>query len=159
MKRKFDIYLAGAMHGRTVGEVLAERSRAKLFCEFYGLSYYDPAEDEGLQNLPLDHIIDMKPDLHRMAGYVTKDELNLSKCRSILVLTGDRSSSGTGWEMGMSFWKLKIPISIVAPNMVRGKLVNFTTIKVDYISLTTEGAVACLADYLEGVNALSRRSY
>lgn len=140
-RKRYDVYLAGAMHGRPVGEVLAERSRAKFFCDYYGVTYYDPAEDEGLQFLPLSHIIDVKPDMERMEHYVKKDELNLSRCRALLVLTGDRASSGTLWEMGMAFWHLKIPIVAVAPKMSRGKLVNFTTVKADFIFATQEAAV------------------
>lgn len=145
---KWDCYIAGSMHFRPVGEVRAERARARQFCDLYDITYYDPSLDEGLEHLPQGHIIDGKPDLERMRHYVHKDELNLGKCRALLVLTGDRASSGTLWEMGMAFWELKIPIFIVAPKMAKLELVNFTTIKADFICATQEEAVSLLANYL-----------
>lgn len=145
MIKRYDVYLALGMHGRTVGEVLLQTSLAKSFCTQYGLSYYSPADDEGLEGLPLSHIIDLKPNMATMCGYVEKDEKHLSQCRSLLVLTGDKCSSGTMWEQALAFYKLKIPIILVAPKMAQGKLVNFTTVKADFITHTQEEAIQLIA--------------
>ena len=150
MKYKFDVYVALAMHGRKVGDILVQTFLAKAFCKKYGLSAYFPSEDEGLDKLDRDSLIDSKPDLDKMKWYVSKDDKNLDKCQTLLVLTGDNSSSGTGWEQGRMFYKHKRPIILVAPRMFYGKLTNFTTIKSSYIRPTIEEAVHCIANILRG---------
>lgn len=158
MKFKWDVYLAGAMHGRRVGDVLMERTLAKAFCKLYGLTYYCPAEDEGLNLLPRDAIIDLKPNLERMKWYVEKDDRHLDQCRVLLVLTGDRASSGTAWEMARMFYKCKRPIILVAPKMDRGELTNFTTIKSERIRPTQELAIHSIHQYLYGGKPTCRTS-
>lgn len=135
---KFDLYIAGSMHGRLGKEVLAERSAAKLACKLQGLSYYDPAEDE---NIAPNKIIDLKPNLRRMKWFVSKDDYHVDRSRILLVLTGDKSSSGTSWEMGRMFYRCRRPIVVVAPKMYHHLLTNFTTIKVTKICETVDEAV------------------
>lgn len=147
-RKTFDLYIAGAMHNRPVGEVVAEREKARNYCEMYDLSYYDPSLDEGLEHLAQDALIDAKPDLALMQHYVHKDETNLEKCRALLVLTGDKSSAGTAWEMAKAYYDLNIPIFLIAPKMARLELVNFTTIKADFVCATQEEAISLLANYL-----------
>lgn len=148
MQRKYDVYLAGAMHTRPVGEVVAERERARNYCDMYEVTYYDPSLDEGLERLEPGSLIDAKPNIELMQHYVHKDEENLEKCKAILVLTGDKSSAGVGWELAKAYYELGIPIFLVAPKMATGQLVNFTTIKADFICETQEEAVSLLANYL-----------
>lgn len=147
-RKLYDVYLSLGMHSRPVGEVLAQMDSAKRLCDYYGLSYYAPTDDEGLEHLEFDAIIDHKPDLILMEHYVAKDDRKLDQCRSILVLTGDINSSGTLWEQARAFYKCEIPIALVAPLMSRGELTNFTTIKADFICATQEEAVSLLANYL-----------
>jgi nucleoside 2-deoxyribosyltransferase len=146
---KYDVYIAGAMHGRSVGEVLAERSRAKYFCKLNGLVYYDPSEDEHLDGLSPDTTIDSKPNIQRMQWYVEKDERAIDKCAMLLVLTGDKSSSGTAWEMGRMHFLNKRPVVVIAPKMVAGKLTNFTTIKATKIFSTQEAAIKWIANEIK----------
>lgn len=137
-KYKYDLYLAGAMHGRLGKDVLNERANAKALCKKLGLTYYDPAEDEMIRpNI----VIDKKPNLKRMKHYVRKDDFNLDHCHYLVVLTGDISSSGTAWEMGRMFYRNKRPIIIIAPRMYDKEFVNFTTIKVSKISATQKQAL------------------
>lgn len=134
---KYNVYIAGAMHGRLGREVLEERSKAKLQCKLNGLTYYDPAEDEDINP---NKIIDLKPNLRRMSWFVDKDDDHVDQSKYLLVLTGDKSSSGTGWEMGRMFYLNKRPIFIVAPKMYHRLLTNFTTVKVNKIFETVEQA-------------------
>lgn len=124
-KFRFDVYLAGAMHGRLGRDVLNEREAARSICKDLGIRAYDPAEDEVIHS---SQVIDAKPNLRRMRWFVNKDFRNLDQCRAIMVLTGDRSSSGTAWEMARMYFKYKRPIILVAPKMYDRELVNFTTI-------------------------------
>jgi hypothetical protein len=126
------------MHGRLGKEVLEERNRAKLACKLQGVTYYDPAEDE---NIAPNKIIDLKPNLRRMKWFVSKDDYHVDRCKTLLVLTGDKSSSGTGWEMGRMFYHCRRPIFIVAPKMYHHLLTNFTTIKAAKIFEDVETAV------------------
>ena len=132
-KLKYDCYLAGAMHKRLGRDVLAERENAKVICKQLGLTYYDPASDEMIKP----HlIIDAKPNIKLMRQYVTKDFKNEDKCRAIVVLTGDTSSSGTAWEIARMYFKLKRPIILVAPRMFDHQLTNFTTVLATKICAT-----------------------
>lgn len=124
-KLKFDTYLAGSMHGRLGRDVLNEREQARAICKELGLKPYDPAEDEVIQP---SQIIDLKPNLRRMRWFVKKDFKNLDKCKSITILTGDKSSSGTAWEMARMYFKWGRPIVLVAPKMYDRRLCNFSTI-------------------------------
>lgn len=137
MTLKYDAYLAGAMHGRLGREVLEERSKAKLACKLQGLSYYDPAEDEDINP---NKIIDLKPNLRRMKWFVSKDDYHVDRSKVLLVLTGDRSSSGRLWECGRMFYHCKRPIVLVAPKMYHGQLTNFDTVKATKICETVEQA-------------------
>lgn len=134
MKTKmYDCYIAGAMHGRLGRDVLTERENAKTICKELGLKYYDPAEDELIKP----HlVIDAKPNMKRMRWYVQKDFKNLDKCRAIVVLTGDRSSSGTAWEAARMYFKHKRPLILVAPRMYDRQLVNFSTVLATKICAT-----------------------
>ncbi len=132
MKRSkicYDVYIAGAMHGREVGTVLAERRRASEYLKQYELSFYDPAADEGLEGLEDTTIIDAKPNEQLMRHYVKKDDRHVDQSRYLLVLTGDLSTSGTAWEMGRHFYRNGRPIVLVSPKRFNGRLVNFTSIK------------------------------
>lgn len=125
MKLIFDCYLAGAMHGRLGRDVLTERENAVDICKQLGLKPYDPSADEYVKP---HQIIDVKPNLKRMKRFVKKDFHNLDRCKAIVVLTGDKSSSGTAWEMARMYFKHKRPIILVAPRMYDKTLVNFSTI-------------------------------
>lgn len=138
MKLKYDVYLAGQMHGRLGKDVLAERLAAKNLCKRLELTYYDPAEDE---IVPPDEIIDTVPNRNLMRWYVQKDDRHIDQCRTLVILTGDKSSSGTLWEAGRMFYKNRRPIVAVAPLMYDGLLANFTTIKADKLCRTQEQAL------------------
>lgn len=125
MKLIYDCYLAGAMHGRLGKDVLQERENAVNICKDLGLKPYDPSGDEYVKP---HQVIDSKPNLKRMKWFVKKDFHNLDRCKAVVVLTGDKSSSGTAWEMARMYFKHKRPIVLVAPRMYDKQLVNFTTI-------------------------------
>jgi hypothetical protein len=152
MNYKFDVYLAGAMHGRKVKDVIEERKHAKWVCDLFEVTYYDPAADEGLDQMDPDDIIDLKPDLHTMRGYVDKDDSFVDQCQFLLVLTGDKSSSGTGWEMGRMFYQNHRSIYIVAPKMAQGLLTNFTTVKATKMFLGVEKAVDQIREDLDALH-------
>lgn len=147
-KLKYDVYLSIGMHGRQVASVLLQIGIAKMFCKKYGLTYYAPTDDEGLDQLSPSSIIDASPDIQRMKCYVTKDDQNVDRCRTLLLLTGNTSSSGTLWEMGRMFYKHKRPIIVVSPMMYHEKLTNYTTVKASYILETIEEAVITIKEIL-----------
>lgn len=138
---KWDCYLAGAMHKRLGRDVLAERENAKVICRQFDLTYYDPAQDEMIKP----HlVIDAKPNIKRMRSYVKKDFKNLDRCRAVIVLTGDTSSSGTAWEMARMYFKHRRPIILVAPRMYDRQLTNFTTVLATKICATQRQALSYL---------------
>jgi hypothetical protein len=135
---KYDVYLSLAMHGRIGKEVLDQAEYAKMVCKKAGLTFYSPPDDE---NVDPNRIIDRKPSKRLMKGYIAKDDRAVDQCRVLLVLTGDRSSSGTAWEMARMHYKNRRPFVVVAPKMYAGYLMNFTTIKATHISPTIAHAI------------------
>lgn len=143
----FDVYIAGSMHGRLGRYVLNERESARAICKELGLKPYDPAEDEVIHSSQL---IDAKPSIRRMRWYVQKDFRNLDKCRSIVVLTGDKSSSGTAWEVARMYFLWGRPIVLVAPKMHDKRLCNFSTVLSTKICATQFQALKWLRKRLKG---------
>lgn len=136
---QWDVYLAGAMTGRSIGEVLAERNEAKHALLAQGLTWYDPAEDEGLEKLPFNHIISNAFDKPRMSKYVSKDLAAVAECRAVLNITGDLPSDGSLWEMSYAIFYRHIPVVLIAPERASEARMSFTNILVDgiYEDLTT----------------------
>lgn len=146
MKVKYDTYLAISMHGRLGQDVIDQGDLAIKWCEKLGLTYYAPWKDEKIDPKK---IIDLRPSRAVMRGYVRKDYHFLDRCRSLTNLTADKSSSGTGWEMGRAFYHLKRPIIAVAPRMADRQLTNFTTIHATKICATQGQAFHWLARRLK----------
>ena len=135
---KFGVYIAGSMHGRLGREIIEERDKAKLVCRLNNLTYYDPAEHERVM---ANKISNLKPDLPLMRRYVSKDDAALDRSKVLLVLTGDKSSAGTGWEMARMHYRNGRPIVLVAPKMYHRLLTNFTTVKAAKVCETVEQAI------------------
>lgn len=135
------VYLSGKMGGLVVGEIVDKRLEARRICEQLGLEFFDPAEREGLYDMPREQLIDMGVDRATMEDFVYQDEKGLTGCTSILVLTGDTPSDGAWWEMGKAYFELKIPVVMVAPKRDRQEIMGFSNIKVRHIFATTEGAL------------------
>lgn len=145
------LYLAGKMGGRLGRYVLEERMAARRACYAVGLQYIDPAQNE---NIAPDKTVDLRMDYLTMKSFVAKDEYAIRGCGALLVLTGDTPSEGTGWEMGLAHFELKIPIVMVAPKRAAGELMGFSNIKVDAIFATVEEAVKYLADNFKETYAI-----
>ncbi len=136
------VYLAGAMGGRMGSEVLEERYHATQLLEAADIEVYDPAANEDVY---AGKIIDLRLDYITMKNYVAKDEFAIRNSHVLLVLTGDRSSEGTAWEMGFAHYEVGIPVVLVAPRRVAGELMGFSNIKADAIFATVEEAVDFIA--------------
>lgn len=153
---KYDVYIAGAMTGRKVGDVLAEREQAKVLLSAYGLTHYCPADDEGLEGLPYDTIISNAFDRPKMHKYVTKDLAAVAESRSVLHLNGDMSSDGCSWEMAFAVFHRFIPVFLVSPLRVSGEKMSFTNILVDGMYNNLQEAVFALNETLkESSDAIS----
>jgi len=137
------VYLAGAMGGRLGSEVLTERAHATQVLEENGVEVYDPAAGEGIDPaLP----VDLQMSYLQMKNFVAKDEFAIRNSHVLLVLTGDRSSEGTAWEMGLAHFELGIPVVLVAPKRASGQLMGFSNIKADAIFATVEEAAAFIGE-------------
>jgi len=139
---KYDLYLSLGMHGRLGRDVIEQMEEAKKFCKMYNVSYYSPCDDEIIDP---DKIIDAKPNMRRMRGFVRKDDQNIDLSRNLLLLTGDKSSSGTLWEAGRMRYLHRRHILLVAPKMYRKQLANFSTIKALKIFDDVETAIRWVA--------------
>lgn len=139
-----DVYIAGAMTGRKVCEVLLERAEAKALLTAYGLTYYDPAEDENLEALPIDSIISNAFDVVKMSSFVSKDLAAVSSCRSVLNITGDIQSDGSSWEMAYAVYYRMIPVHLIAPLRVSGSKMSFTNILVDGLHKSLPDAIVAI---------------
>lgn len=138
MNLQYDVYLSIAMHGRLGQDVIDQGQQAIVICEKLGLTYYAPWEDEKITPT---RIIDLKPGMRRMRGYVKKDDAHVDKSKTLVILSGDKSSSGTLWEAGRMYYRNKRPVIVVSPRMVDGQLVNFTTVKAAKVTATPLAAL------------------
>lgn len=143
------VYLAGKMGGRMGHDVLAERARAVAACKANYIEPIDPARNE---NIDPDKPVDLRMDYLTMKAFVAKDEFAIRNVDVLLVLTGDTPSEGTGWEMGLAHFELRIPIVMVSPKRAAGQLMGFSNIKVDAIFATVEEAT----EFIEENYALRR---
>lgn len=135
------VYLSGKMGGLVVGEIVDKRLEARRICTKLGLEYFDPAEREGLYEMPREKLIDMTVSRNTMEDFVNADEKGLEICSVILVLTGDTPSDGAWWEIAKAHYKMGIPVVMVAPRRDREEIMGFSNIKIPYIFSTIEGAL------------------
>jgi nucleoside 2-deoxyribosyltransferase len=149
MDRTYDVYLAGAMTGRKISEVLKERYKAHGLLRKAGLTFYCPAADEELEGYKPSHIISTAYDKRKMDWFVKKDLAAVAASRSVLNLNGDRISDGAAWEMAFAVYHRQIPVYIVAPERSIGLKMGFTNILVDGIFTTQEEAIKALAKELQ----------
>jgi nucleoside 2-deoxyribosyltransferase len=141
---KFDCYLSLGMHSRLGREVIEQTEEAKKFCKIYGVTYYSPCDDEIIKP---NAIIDAKPSMRRMRWFVDKDDAKIDVCRCVLILTGDKSSSGTLWEAGRMYYKHHRPVFLVAPRMYHKQLANFSTVKAARIFNDMESAIRWISKH------------
>lgn len=139
---RYDLYLSLGMHGRLGRDVIEQMEEAKKFCKMYKVSFYSPCDDEIIDP---DKVIDAKPNRRRMSHFVRKDDFNVDLSRNLLLLTGDKSSSGTLWEAGRMRYLNRRHILLVAPKMYRNQLANFSTIKALKIFGDVESAIKWVA--------------
>jgi hypothetical protein len=142
------VYLSGKMGGLPVREIVKSRLKARILCEQFGMSYFDPAEREGLYEMPGNQVIDMAIDRKTMADFVKADEAGLDKCSCVLVLTGDTPSDGAWWEMARAYYHLRIPVVMVAPKRVARRIMGFSNVKLSHIFSTIEEAVRAISKSL-----------
>jgi nucleoside 2-deoxyribosyltransferase len=137
-KFRYDLYLSLGMHGRLGRDVIVQTEEAKKFCKLYNVSYYSPCDDEAVDPRK---IIDAKPNLRRMRWFVDKDDAHVDVCRNLLLLTGDKSSSGTLWEAGRMHYLNRRWVLLIAPKMYHKQLANFSTVKALKLFADVESAV------------------
>jgi hypothetical protein len=146
----YDIYIAGSMTGRKIGQVLLERAETKALLSAYGLTYYDPAENEGLEkHEDMNDIISNAFDLPKMQEFVKKDLSAVANSRAVLNINGDLSSEGALWEMAFATYHRFISVHIVAPQRLSQAKMTFTNVLVTKIHETLQEAVFALAEELK----------
>jgi hypothetical protein len=149
---KTDIYLAGSMTGRKVSQVLFERAEAKALLSAYGLTWYDPADGEGLEEMAGDAIISNAFDLPKMKKFVSKDLAAVANSRAVLNINGDMGSEGALWEMAFAVFHRFIPVHIVAPLRVSMSKMTFTNVLVDGLHENLQSAVFAISEKLKETN-------
>lgn len=126
------------MHGRLGRDVIEQAEEAKKFCRMYGVTCYSPCDDEVIHPA---RIIDTVPNRRRMRHFVQKDDAKIDVCLALLLLTADKSSSGTLWEAGRMRYLHRRHVLMVAPKMACRQLANFSTVKATRIFRDAESAI------------------
>lgn len=148
--KTYDVYLAGSMTGRKIGSVLLERAEAKALLSAYGLSVYDPADNEGLeQHEDMNDIISNAFDLPKMTEFVKKDLNAVTHSRAVLNINGDMSSEGALWEMAFATYHRFIPVYLVSPQRVTQAKMTFTNVLVTGMYETLQEAIFALSEKLK----------
>lgn len=145
----YDLYLAGSMTGRKVRDVLFERAEAKALLTAYDLTWYDPADNEGLESKDPDSVISNAFDLPKMQEFVKKDLNAVANSRSVLNINGDMASEGALWEMAFATYHRFIPVLIVAPQRVAQAKMTFTNVLVTGMYENLNDAVFALKEKLK----------
>jgi len=148
------IYLAQAMTGLTVAEVMKISQIARAYCRHYRFEWYSPIDDEGLDQLPPHTIVTKSSPETTMRWYVEKDEAAIGQCNALIYLTGDRLSDGANWEMAHAHYHQHIPVIVVSPLRAAGQLMGFTNIKADRVVATMGEAFEWLHRYRRSWNAI-----
>lgn len=145
-----DVYIAGSMTGRKIGSVLLERAETKALLSAYGLTYYDPAENEGLElHEDMNDIISNAFDLPKMTEFVKKDLNAVAHSRAVLNINGDLASEGALWEQAFATYHRFIPVVIVAPLRCTGEKMTFTNVLVTKMVPTLQEAVFYISELLK----------
>lgn len=105
------IYLAGELSERKFEDIVRERHLIKKLIRENGLIPVDPVRCR-------DHNELSKLNIFTIKNIIARDEHDLSNSNAILVLTGDKPTSGTWFEFAYAHYVLKIPIVVVAPKML-----------------------------------------
>ena len=152
----YDVYIAGSMTGRKIQDILFERAETKALLSAYGLSWYDPAEGEGLEEQDSNAVVSNAFDFPKMESFVKKDLAAVAASRSVLNINGDMSSEGALWEMAFATYYRFIPVFLVAPLRVSGAKMTFTNVLATAMYGTLQEAVFALNEKLkESKSALS----
>jgi len=149
MTPQYSVYIAGSMTGRKIKDVLFERAETKALLSAYGLTWYDPADNEGLEAKNGEDVISNAFDLPRMKSFVSKDLAAVSHSRAVLNINGDLASEGATWEMSFAVYHRFIPVHIVAPKRLSGAKMTFTNVLVDGIHATLNDAIFALNENLK----------
>lgn len=142
--KKYDVYIAGSMTGRKVCTVLMERWIACAILEKNDLTYYNPANNEGLEKMKNNSLISNAFDKKRMVQFVKKDLNAVSQCKAVLNISGDLPSEGSTWEMAYAVYHRQIPVHIFAPERKKGAKMTFTNILVDGIHDSLYAAIRAI---------------
>lgn len=139
------VYLAGTLTGRNKKQVLQERKRATVLLQQAGFIVFDPVSIEKNQ-IGLKFKSDN--NLATMAVYVRKEKNAIENCHALLVLTGDKPSDGTWYEMAFAKYKCKIPVVLVAKLRFQGKLVSWSNVEASAVVPSLAKAVQALKKLL-----------
>lgn len=138
------IYLSGTLTGRNKKQVLKERKQATKLLEKAGFLVYDPVSIEEHQGTKFksDH------NLSTMSVFVRKEKNAISNCHAMLVLTGDKPSDGTWFEMAFAKYQCNIPVVLVSKLRSRGKLVSWSNVEASSVIPSVPKAVESLKKLL-----------
>lgn len=139
------VYLSGTLTGRNRKEVAAERARARRVLEKNGFIVFDPTS---IEENHLGCKFKSNHSLQVMASYIRHEKQVIRHCDAMLVLTGDRPSDGTWYEMAFAKYQCGIPVVLVAPRRAKGKLVSWSNLEASAIASSIGGAVVELQELL-----------
>ncbi len=111
------IYLSGTMEGRPYSAVKKQRDKAIKKLTDAGFTVCDPLRLKekhfrgGSQKM---NLAKADYDIQQVIG---RDENDIRASDGLLVLTGDRPSSGTWFEFSLAVNELHIPVVVIAPKL------------------------------------------
>jgi nucleoside 2-deoxyribosyltransferase len=135
------IYLSGSLVGRTVKEVKKERLFATKLFDKAGVEVIDPALFEKQDHAKKFNTIINLDFMRKLVGI---EKFAIDHCDALVILTGDKITSGTWLEFGYAKYHCKIPVILISKKHYRKQFVSWSNVEADVVVETVPQAVKAL---------------
>ena len=143
------VYISGSMENRSYAQVKKERDRAIKKLTNVGLATCDPLRHKDTHFKGGKAKMNLAKADYDIQQILERDENDIRSSDALLVLTGDKPTSGTWFEFAYAKYKVKIPVVVIAPKLRRkmdevGRAFEWTTGKASKVVRNIDEAVKVL---------------
>jgi len=125
------IYISGTIEGRSFAEVTTQRDEISAKLVDAGFAVCDPMRHKGKDLGSGRTKLDLANTDFDITEIIGRDENDVRDSDALLVLTGDKPSTGTWLEFGLAIYECQIPVVVIAPKLRAkmdevGRIVDWT---------------------------------
>lgn len=111
------VYISGSMEGRPYSSVKKERDRATRMLTVAGFAVCDPLRHKDTHPDEKHRAMNLAKTKFEITQIIDRDENDIKSCNAVLILTGDKPTSGTWFEFAMATYQCHIPVVVIAPKL------------------------------------------